>query len=326
MTNPLVDLGNIEPCALINRIVKAKHRLAESGLFTDESLLRIIDSHPREFCNVSRMGYDKEVYEWGEGDTTGLSAEEMLHAVKIGRMWINVRRMMWYHDDFRKLILDLYADLQRQCPEFKTMKHSANLLISSPSAMVYYHFDAPQNMLWHVRGKKRVWVYPLEDRFLKPEHREAVIAGDREEDLPYSADFDDHADVYDMGPGDLVTWPQNAPHRVENLEGLNVSLSTEHYTATQLRYARVNRANYYLRTRWGLPCRALNTSGPGYAAKFAGFLALRSVGKFLNRTSDSYEYPMTFRVDPDAPGGAVELNNTGHVKAAVESEQELVAV
>jgi quercetin dioxygenase-like cupin family protein len=32
--------------------------------------------------------------------------------------------------------------------------------------------------------------------------------------------------VYQLEPGDVVSWPHNAPHRIENLDSLNVSLST----------------------------------------------------------------------------------------------------
>jgi hypothetical protein len=42
-----------------------------------------------------------------------------------------------------------------------------SLLISSPGAMVDYHANPGPNILWHVRGNKRVWIYPAgNQRFL----------------------------------------------------------------------------------------------------------------------------------------------------------------
>ena len=68
---------------------------------------------------------------------------------------------------------------------------------------------------------------------------------------------------------DVVIWPQNGPHRVENSDDLNISLSTEHYTAAQLRCIRVHQANSLIRTATGLGSRSVQTEGLAYSAKCA---------------------------------------------------------
>lgn len=140
----LVDLPNARPGLLEQEVTKFQHRLAETGLFTDENLIRVMDSHPREFCNVSRMGESSEEYEWGEGDTTGLTGEDLLTAVRKGRLWINVRRLERYQPELHAVIERLYGELEEKCAGFLTSKHSGNLLISSPNALVYYHLDVPK--------------------------------------------------------------------------------------------------------------------------------------------------------------------------------------
>ncbi|GAB4144872.1 MAG: hypothetical protein Tsb009_16740 [Planctomycetaceae bacterium] len=305
----LVELPNARPRLLEEEVTKFQHRLAETGLFSDENLIRIMDSHPRDFCNVSRMGADHSTYEWGEGDTTGLTGADLLEAVKKGRLWINIRRLMRHQSEMHSLIERLYGELEIKCPGFVTGKHSANLLISSPNALVYYHLDVPQNILWHIRGHKRVWVYPLEEQVISRDILESTVAGERIEDLPYDPSYDDLAQVFDLKPGDVVTWPQNSPHRVENFDDLNVSLSTEHYTARQLRYVRVCKANRLLRKRTGLPCRSLKTEGLGYALKATAYLGFRSVQKLFGGDEVSYDYPMTFRVNPNMPDGVEMLEN-----------------
>lgn len=308
MTTPdLVELPALRPRQLETEVTAFRHRLTETGLFTDEALIRFIDTHPREYCNVSVMGKRVDRYEWAEADTSGLSGAELLQAVKNGRMWVNIRRLERYQPEFWQTVEKLYAELERNCSGFITSKHSGNLIISSPTAFVYYHLDVPQNILWHLRGRKRVWVYPLEERFIRSEVLEETVAGRRVEDLPYEKHYDEGAMIFDMEPGDVVTWPQNSPHRVENLEGMNVSLSTEHYTARQLRYVRVCRANQLLKRALKLPCRSHHTEGLGYTLKSSLFLGFRAVQKVVSGKETDYEYPMAYRVDPQAPDGVVAL-------------------
>ena len=281
--NPsLVLLPELKPRQLENEVTPFHHRLAEQELFTDEALVRIIDTHPREYCNVSAMGSNHGDYQWSEGDTTGLGGEQLLHAIKNGRMWLNIRRLERYQPKLWATAEQLYRELEAGCSDFVTTKRSGNLLVSSPEAFVYYHLDVPQNILWHIRGRKRVWVYPVQSPFIDPEILETVIAGYRIEDLPYEPSFDDGARVFDMQPGDVVTWPQNSPHRVENLDGLNVSLSTEHYTERQLKHVRVCRANALLRKSLKIPCRSHKTDGLGYALKSSAFLGMRAMQKLVS--------------------------------------------
>lgn len=307
---PLVQLPALRPRQLEEEVTLFHHRLAETGMFDDESLIRIIDTHPREYCNVSTMGPDHDHYAWGEGDSTGLAGEQLLHAVKYGRMWLNIRRLERYQPKIWSVVEQLYRELEAGCPEFVTGKRSGNLLVSSPKAFVYYHLDVPQNILWHIRGRKRVWVYPVREPFIDRDFLEAIIAMQQIEDLPYDKSFDDEAQVFDMQPGEVVTWPQNAPHRVTNLDGLNVSLSTEHYTERQMRHVRVCRANAMLRKALKIPCRSHRTEGLAYTLKSSAFLGLRAMQKLVNRREGAFHIPTTFRVDLNAPNCMTPLRTS----------------
>ncbi len=287
---------------LEEEVTSFQHRMADSGLFTDEHVIRILDAHPRDFLAVSRMGADSTSYEWSEGDTTGLCGADLLAAVRKGRLWLNIRKVTRFHPDLSALVERLYAELEQKCPQFRTSRHSANILISSPNALVYYHLDLPQNILWQLRGHKRVWVYPIETRTVAPDVLESTLASERIEDLPYDPKTDALAQVFDLESGDVVTWPQNWPHRVENADDLNISLSTEHYTAAQLRRIRVSQANSLIRNATGLSSRSVKTDGLGYSMKYTVFLAARMGQRLLRRRQDHnlYQYPRTFRVNPTA--------------------------
>jgi len=292
------------------RAVTTQHRLLESGLFDDDQLIRVLDTHPRHNLNVHTMGTDAaESNDWREGDATKLTGQQLLEATKAGRLWLNVRNMVLHHKPYADLIHSLYNELEQKMPGFQAVERSANLLISSPNAMVYYHLDIPCNMLWHLRGVKRVWAYPPNDeRYVTQEKIEDVICGICNEELDYQPEFDDEAMVVDLKPGNMITWPQNTPHRVSNLEGINVSLTTEHFTPKAKRRVKVFRANRLFRSKLGYQQLSTATEGLSYQTKVAAFNCVRAWQKFFPpKKEDGYSYPVTFKLDPTNPTQIREL-------------------
>ena len=296
----LVNWTDDQSALMEKGILLAQHRLQELPIFTDDGLARLLDMHPREDLNVYTMGHDHRDEDWRRGDINGYSGEKLLEALRKGRLWINVLRLLKHHQEFRDLVDKIYRELEGYCPDFRSFRYSANLLISSPTALVCYHADAPLNMLWHLRGKKRAWVYPLDKPgILSPEAREGVFApGEEGEELPYHDSFDQDAEVFDLLPGQMLTWPQNTPHRIVNQEGLNVSLSTEHYTPEARRRQSVYLANRTFRRWLPLPFDSERLYGPGPLLKVTSFRILRRIG--LVPTAEN-NLPATFKVDLQAP-------------------------
>ena len=319
---PLLDLPEAyrTPGRFEAGLFTATHRLAETGLFTEGNILRMLEAHPRELANVSRMGHDPTVLEWSEGLTDGLSPADVLAALKKGRLWLNMRKVLDHQPEAAAAINRLYDDLEAACPGFTATRRSANVLVSSPGAMVYYHIDVPQNILWHVSGEKRVWAYPQRLKDTPHEELEAIVAVKKAEDAGYDPAWDEHAFAVDLKPGEWITWPQHTPHRVQNTAGLNVSVSTEHYSPRAFKYVRAHRANRMLRDRFGLKLTDTRTSGAGYAAKAAAYLAGRAVEEYVTRSRDLYHYPKTFRVDPTAPHATVELDGSATPAAFLPRE------
>jgi Cupin-like domain len=290
--------------ALEHEILLAPHRLHESGLFDDENLIRMLDRHPLRDLGINTMGESATRFEWREGDRNGVPSDVLLDLVRRGRLWINMRKLVLHHADCRAAIDAMYDELEWKSPGFKALQRTANLLISSPGALVHYHLDVPVNMLWHIRGEKRVWVYPLDRRFVSQQYIEGVCAGEYSEDLPYDESFDQHARVFDVRPGQMLTWPQNTPHRVTNLQGMNVSLSTEHTNQRALRQLNVHAANQFLRRTCGLPRRSTSVDGPTAHMKQALSRVVRRFNKLKRKPPTmGNQYPVTFKVDPAAPLG-----------------------
>ena len=316
----LVNLDAHTQAGLVGaEFVVGRHRLAdaactEGALFTDESIAALLDDYPSELLFALTMGTDPERMEENERlDHAGITGHELLTAVRKGRIWCNITNVDRVDSRFRALTDRLYGEITEQAPGFASTETHATLLVSSPGAMVYFHVDGPPSFLWHVRGHKRVWVYPALDPSVLPRALlEDVFAGTRQEYVPYRNEFDQVAMVHDLMPGEVAMWPQNAPHRVANLGDLNVSLVTDHYTRAARRRARVYTANRFLRVKAHVPQRWLGTSPTSLGA--GAKVAVHQLGQRLHlddKTSKAHPRP-TRRVDPDSEIGmsAVSPNVT----------------
>ena len=181
----------------------------------------------------------------------------------------------------------------------------------------------PVNMLWHIRGKKRVWVYPhFDNRFASPLVLGKVCSGQWTEEVPYDPQFDRYALVFDAEPGQLITWPQLSPHRVENTEGLNVSLSTEHKNARATRRIHVHTANNLLRENWKVNSQSIEVDGLLAHAKQFFSRAQRYVKRLRGEVKQQYIYPTSFVVDPESPHGYRILEGFENGVSAPHLEEE----
>lgn len=289
------------------RPLKSRHTLHASDLFTDHALTALLDRFPRSYLYALTMGEDPERPDENRlASHDGVSGADLLAAVKHGRLWLNITRVTRFEPAYRELVDELFAQLKEEIPGFVCDGSQATLLLSSPSAQVYYHADSSPSALWHIRGKKRLWLYPaMDERFLSREHLEDIVANARHEYVPYRKQLDAHATVYDLEPGDWAAWAQNAPHRVVNLDGLNVSLSTEYFTPESRARIRTFTANRFLRQ---LGARKLSdrVTGPMALAKVAAQRAARAAG--LEKMPPKI-HVATCRVDPSAPLGIAPLKN-----------------
>ena len=300
-------------------VILASHGLTETGFFSNDGLAKLLDNHPDDDLTISTMGADPTKFEWIEGDRNGVTGADIIQLVQQGRLWLNLRKVLEYHPEIASAVHSMYDELQAKSPGFKAEDRSANLLISSSTAMVHYHVDMPVNMLWHIRGKKRVWVYPHFDfRFVSQPVIEKVCAGELSEDVPFDVSFDKFALVFDVEPGQLLTWPQLTPHRVQNLGGLCVSLSTEHKNARARRRINVHEANYVLRNSLGRFCKTSEVDGIAAQTKQLVARSLRLSRKLFGKNKEQFVYAKSFKVEPSEPNGIVMLDVAADVPTELQ--------
>ncbi|MEL7048267.1 MAG: hypothetical protein AAFO75_04765 [Pseudomonadota bacterium] len=281
--------------------VELGHNLAEGGLFSDETLAELIERTPREDYHVSTM--DPESHDpksRREGVIDGLDGMQVLEAVRKGHIWLNLRNSAAYNPAYDDMLKSIYAELDERLG-VKTFKHQMTILISSPNVHVGYHCDVPGQTLWQLRGTKRVYVYPNSAPFLPPADLEKILLGEAHEvSLKFEPWYDDHARIIDLEPGRMLTWPHNAPHRVVNHDCLNVSLTTEHWTAPLRNAYGVNYANGLIRSWTGAKTLSQSTDSAAFYAK----LSLAAADKLSGlRRARQHKFKIDFKVNPNAPLG-----------------------
>jgi hypothetical protein len=284
---------------------KLRHHLDESGLFTDDNLAELIERIPQSVSPINTMAAKgHELESWSYCDRSGLSGHQVLEAIKRGRLWINMQKVEETDPRFDALLSDMYSELNREIPGFSPFRKSLGLLISSPGAQVFYHADVPGQSLWQIRGEKRIYIYPPTEPFLTAPDLENIIRGITEEEIHYDPAFDADAEVYDIKPGDMLHWKLNGPHRVENADCLNVSVTTEHWTPPIRRHFAMNYGNGVLRRELGWTPSSRRISGPAFWAKTALAVAWRTMGL---QQKTAFKRVMRYRVDPGATDGISPL-------------------
>jgi hypothetical protein len=181
-----------------------------------------------------------------------------------------------------------FGKVQAAYPGLRAVKNAGQLILSSPKARVPYHFDAAGVVLFHMRGRKRIFVYPGDEAHLAEVDMEQVVSRQTTEELPYVRAFEADAQVVDLEPGQALTWPIYAPHRVENLDRFCVSLSMDFQTWTSRLRNGALFTNAVLRSRGGRPRMTDRMATPELAARWAASLALKRAGALKSRL-ESFE-------------------------------------
>lgn len=285
-------------------ILTVRHSLSETGLFTDDALAKMLDKHPKNQLDVCTMCDDHPLYpnKFRTGDFREADGETLIKAAKAGKIWINAREAMNVHSEYKAVLERMYGAISHITgqPNFNAR---GGILISSPVAKVPFHCDKTETILWHVRGKKRIYIYPLAQEFLSDEVYQNIITADRTDDIPYNAEMDKSARYFDLEPDQMISWPLNAPHRVDN-QSYCVSVTTEYST----KESGVKNAAMYtdavLRKKFGVKSKWSASSNAERLVKSAAGRVLRKAR--VLRPTDGQDL-VTFKIDKAAKDYMVDV-------------------
>jgi hypothetical protein len=301
-----IDLAPEEAQKFGSEQVTLKHNMADSGLFTDEALADLIDRYPREYYMLTTMSKTGEKKIWRNGDKAKMPGKDVLESLKTGQVWLALRRFDIVAPEYQKIIDESMDQLEATNPGLKATKRDSSLLISSPNARVFYHADIPMICLWHLRGRKKVWLYDADNKNHLPDTRmEGIILRETEEEILYKEEWDKDAEPVILEPGNAVSWALNTPHRVDNLEGLNVSITTEFFTPEAKRKYGVYFTNGYLRRKFNYQPKSTRTDGLSAYLKCAVALAIKKSG--LVRAEQQREMKCSFELNPEKLSEIIDL-------------------
>ena len=292
----LTDWSAEKAAAFGKRPILARHNVHERALFSDDGLVDLLDRYPRHAFNIYTMDYgpDGRRENFRKGHAGDLGGAEILEAVQRGRLWVNLRAANTHLPEYEALCEEMFGELDARTPGLRTFRRDLGVLISSPNARVFYHVDIPMVTLWQIRGEKTAYVYPTGAPFVRDEQVEAIVLREKEEEIDYDPAFDADAEVFKLTPGLMATWPQTAPHRVDNSDCVNVSLSCEFMTWPALVHANALYANGVLRRRHG---RSPEIAKHGVTEKYAKAALARGLKLVGSRSSFERKVEPSFIVD-----------------------------
>lgn len=277
---------------------KIKHDLISTGLFSDEALSELLDKHPKDQLDVCTLS-NHPIYEYKfrTGDVRDVDGETLIEAVKAGTIWMNLRKAMNIHPEYRAVLEKMYGEIGTLTGK-KPFHARGGILISSPAAQVPLHFDATETILWHIRGQKRMHFYPQTEAFLPDEDYEALMYRVTEDYLPYDPSMENEAEIFDLAEGEMITWPLNRPHRVKN-QSYCVSVTTEYSTPESTLKNSTMYTNAVLRRKLGMKPNWQRASAPEKFIKAGVGKVLRKIGVL---DTLKVQDMVSFTVDKNAPG------------------------
>ncbi|MET4683056.1 cupin-like domain-containing protein [Brevundimonas faecalis] len=283
------------------------HSLIEQGFAEDEALAGVLDRYPAELFDINLYDYDEEgQVSLRTGARGRLNGAELLEAIKQGRLWVNLRGVETGWPELWAAAMAEFRKVETAYPGLKAVKNAGQLILSSPKARVPYHFDAAGVVLFHLRGRKRIYVYPGDEAHLPERAMEQVVSRQTTEELPYTLAFESDAQVMDLEPGQALTWPLYAPHRVENLDRFCVSLSMDFQTWPSRFRNGALYTNAVMRSRGGAPRQTDSMGQAELALRWAASLGLKRAGALKSKIA---HYERQFEPEVGATDGAGALNN-----------------
>lgn len=286
----------------------AKHNLHQHEMFTDAGIADMLDRYPRELFSIYTMNNDPRDGQriFRRGSVGDLAGKEILEAINRGRLWLNLRNVNEHLPEYRALNDNMFGELEERVPSLKTLLTDTGFLISSPKARVFYHLDIPCVTLWQLRGTKTVRVYPTGAPYASDQQLEAIVSDESEEEITYSPSFDAACTSFELNPGDMLSWPQTAPHRVENGDCVNISLSCEYQTLPSIVMANAIYTNAVLRRKFGMNPEIARNGQITRFCKAALARVLKKTGP--KKVFAAHRVPESFKVDLSEETGIRELS------------------
>jgi len=312
--NLSIDTWSEKLCFSFNQeFCLAPHTLHQHRLFSQESIVDLLDNLPKKQIQCYTMVADATNRESIKAvDPDHCSGEELYEAAKSGLFWFNLKRLENFDSNYQNLLDEMFDQLRgRGAPLNGLHEPSCDLLLTSPGAHTHYHIDRGPSALWHLVGTKKLWAYPTMDfNFISQQDMEAIFAGKMLEYLPYDQNMDKSSNSCLLEPGQVVWWPNSAPHRVENNE-MCISINCSYKTSASVKRFNIQRANHYMMRPLGSRKPSIAESGISSSIKEFSYRASNRIFSYKPKENFRDDYATFLAIDVSKPGCLKELTTPG---------------
>jgi ribosomal protein L16 Arg81 hydroxylase len=271
----IANLKTADKTKLYCQPFQMKHGLQGHKLFQLPRLIELARSMPGD-----RIEYNSGDVPPGvkPEDVPGIEmgVDEVIAQIENCHAWMVIKNVE-HEPQYRALLETFVGDLSSASglsrDQFSDLQ--GFVFVSSAHSTTPFHFDAEENVLVQIRGKKFVHMFDNEDRSLVPE--EALeIAPSKHRNQHYEDAYEARAQVFALNAGDGVHIPYTHPHWVRTGEQYCISMAMTWKTPEVVRLNKVRLMNGTLR-RFGLPQSAPGVRPVADAAKVFAHDAARSI-------------------------------------------------
>lgn len=189
-------------------VLRFGHALADTGLFADESLVQLLDLHPRDRTRIlTRRPGGSPRDGWIAGAADKATGAQLLKTIGAGGLSVSLDGVMT-SDPACRLVLDQLATEIGEATGLIVLGANASIVISSPRLSTPLTIAPQEAAALTVRGGQVLYVYPAGPQ-----------AG-----LPWTPSREDAVTPVMLQAGQAAFWPSHAPTRSVNGDGLNVSV------------------------------------------------------------------------------------------------------
>lgn len=230
-----------------------------------DALIALAERHPAASVEHN-LGTVPVTLPGGEAPRLGRSGAEIIAEIAENGSWLVLKNVE--QDPAYRALLDRLLDpIGPIVPDGAgtSLGREAFIFVSAPHSVTPAHVDPEHNFLLQVRGTKTMHVGAFQDDQVRTRELERFHAGHHRniEQVP------EGLEAFDLGPGDGIYVPPDAPHWVQNGPEVSISLSITWRTRASHRRAVLWAANHRLRQRGKSP-QAPGASRLEDARKLAG--------------------------------------------------------
>lgn len=233
-------------------IVTAKHNLAASGAFTQESLAALLDRTPDQdvmLC-IAPLG-TQDTANLPRVERAGRSGEDILGLLKTHCVWLAISNVHNHSGIYSNMVAQLSSELKAQT-KLRLYRRRAIIQICSPGVKIPYHCDFQEHSLWQISGDQSACIYPNGPDYLSDDDLDKQALG---RDLSYEHShlaLDNPHQKIALSAEHMVAWPFMRPHRIVNGKEMSIALQLEYMTASAWRKYLGLKVRAILRQRMGL--------------------------------------------------------------------------